>query len=318
MKVAYANYELHSPHPLNALSKDFKRQGALLRLTFAPHVIGYADCHPWPELGDAPLQEQLERLLHQQMTPLTCCAVALAQVDAQARAQGKSLLQHPIPASHFLVTHFLDWTPAHVHKVEQQGYTHIKLKMGRYPSEEAHHLLKLFASSFLKIRLDFNETLNQTTCWQFLRRIQELQFQIDFIEDPFPFDAQEWTKIQQEGWTLACDRQAHVACHHPEAARVLIVKPALHAIEEWQSWTCQTRVVTSYMGHPLEQASAAYVASQLDGTHSCVHGLQSHHAYHPHAFSHALNWHGPQFSVPAGTGFGFDQELQQLEWVDLH
>lgn len=317
MKIAYTNYELQASHSLNALAKDLKRQGALLRVTFAPDLIGYADCHPWTELGDVPLKEQLECLRHQQFTPLTRGAVALAQIDAQARSQGQSLFQHAVPASHFLVTNLLEWTSAHVHKIEQQGYTHVKFKVGRHPSEEAHHLLKLCASSFLKIRLDFNETLTLTSFQQFLRRIEELQFQVDFIEDPFPFEAQEWAKIQEEGWTLACDRQAAVASQYPEAARVLIVKPALHTKEEWQSWTCQTRIVTSYLGHPLEQAAAAYVASQLDGEHSCVHGLQSHHAYQPHTFSHCLNWHGPKFSVPSGCGFGFDHELQQLEWIEL-
>jgi O-succinylbenzoate synthase len=318
MNITYALYELESNNSLSVTSSALKRQGALLKVIFESGSVGYADCHPWPELGDLPLKEQLENLNQGKLTPLTYCALEFAKIDAEARLQGKQVLaRQNIPRSHFLVTYLLDCTPKHVHQMIQQGYTHIKLKVGRDLDLEVQRLHALFLNSTLKLRLDFNEGLTPLVFRQFLDRIHKLQDRIEFIEDPFPFHAEEWTVIQQEKWTLACDRQAHLACHQPKAARVLIVKPALQTFGEWKKWIHQTRIVTSYLGHPLGQMAAAYVASQVDPSCSLVHGLLSHLVYHPTAFSQQLSWQNPHFTLPPGQGFGFDQELQQLEWKSL-
>jgi O-succinylbenzoate synthase len=318
MNIAYSPYELEANHSLSVTSSVLKRQGALLKFTFEPGIVGYADCHPWPELGDLPLKQQLESLARGQFTPLTRCAWEFAKLDAEARWNSRQILaEQSIPRSHFLVTYLPDWTSQHVQQVIQQGYTHLKLKMGRHLDQEIQSLHSLFLNSTLKLRLDFNESLTSANFCNFLHRIEKLQGCIEFIEDPFPYQVEEWTAIQKEGWTLACDRQAHRACLHPESARILIVKPALQTFHEWQTWIHQIRIVTSYLGHPLGQMAAAYVAAQVDPSCSFVHGLLSHHVYCPTSFSQQLNWKDPRFAVPRGQGFGFDQELEQLQWVVL-
>jgi o-succinylbenzoate synthase len=318
MNIACAFYTLEACHSLNAASSTLKREGALLKMIFEPGLVGYADCHAWPEIGDLPLKEQLKLLAQGQLTPITRCALEFAKVDAEARLEGKQVLANrSLPCSHFLIPSFLDWTPEHVQKVMQQGYTHVKLKMGRHLDLEVECLHPLFLNTPLKLRLDFNETLTFSAFRHFLRRIQKLRDHIEFIEDPFPFHTDEWASIQEEGWTLACDRQAPLACNLKESARVLIIKPALQTFCEWETWVDQTCIVTSYLGHPLGQLAAAHVASQIDPSCASVHGLLSHHAYHPTSFSRQLNWQSPQFIIPSGQGFGFDHELQNLEWVDL-
>lgn len=318
MKFAYSHYELESNNSLSVTSSALKRQGFLLKVSFSTEIEGYADCHPWPELGDLPLRQQLESIAKGKFTPLTRCALEFAHLDAKARHEGTEILtKKNIPSSHFLVTYLFDWTPHHVQQVIQQGYTHVKLKVGRNLEQEIQSLHSLFLNTSLKLRLDFNEILTRETFHYFLHRIEKLQEQIDFIEDPFPFHSEEWSAVQKEGWTLACDRQSHLARHRTEAAGVLIVKPALQTFEEWKERGGQTRIVTSYLGHPLGQTAAAYVASQVDSSCSLVHGLLSHHAYHPTAFSQHLNWQNPQFTTPPGKGFGFDRELANLNWISL-
>jgi O-succinylbenzoate synthase len=54
VQSAYFPYELISINQSLGM-----RQGALLKIVFADHLVGYADCHPWPELGDIPLAEQV-------------------------------------------------------------------------------------------------------------------------------------------------------------------------------------------------------------------------------------------------------------------
>lgn len=318
MNMAYALYALEASDSLSVASSGLIREGALLKIIFDSGRVGFADCHPWPEMGDLPLKEQLSRLAQGKFTPVTRCALELASLDAGYRSTGKSAFMHQnIPRSHFLVTNISHWGPQDVQQIIQQGYTHVKLKMGRNIDREVESIYSLFLNTSLQLRLDFNEILEVDAFHDFLQRIQTIKEQIDFIEDPFPFDESKWTAIQKEGWRLACDRQAKAACHRIEAARILIVKPALQSFEEWRKWGGQTLIVTSYLGHPLGQMAAAYVASQVDSSCSLVHGLLSHHAYQPTCFSQHLNWQNPSFFLPPGAGFGFDGELDQLEWVRL-
>jgi O-succinylbenzoate synthase len=76
--VYYHLYEMTSRGALNARSTRKIHPGALIRCN-----EGYGCLHPWPELGDAPLAEQLRCLAAGIPTPLTtqtlrCCAVDAA------------------------------------------------------------------------------------------------------------------------------------------------------------------------------------------------------------------------------------------------
>ena len=318
MKVAYSLYELISKHQNPLSSTSHARQGALIKFTFSSDRIGYADCHTWPELGDLPLKQQLNLLARNEFTSITRNALEFAKIDSESRLQGKPVLNlNEYPQSHFLITHLQVLTIDHLQHISQQGYTHIKLKMGACLEQEENCLLSLFKHSDLKLRLDFNEKLDFKTFRNFLNRIQHLHQKIDFIEDPFPYRAEEWKTIQNDGWILACDRQIAQAYHKPEVAQVLIIKPALDPFNEWHNWKDQTPIVTSYLGHPLGQMAAAYVASQIDPKCGLVHGLLSHHVYQPNPFSQSLNWNSPQFTIPPGIGFGFGKELEEMEWVPL-
>ena len=55
MSIWYWPYELTPKRRLSAIAADAPRQGALVRIE-----DGFADVHPWPELGDEPLDGQLE------------------------------------------------------------------------------------------------------------------------------------------------------------------------------------------------------------------------------------------------------------------
>ncbi len=318
MKIAYTLYELEASHSLSAKSNALKRVGALLRVDFGLGFIGYADCHAWPELGDLTLKEQLFNLSQGKLTALTRCALDFAHLDAKARFQCRNIFEYQsLPSSHFFIPCILDCDPQCIQQVMKRGYTHVKLKMGRDIDREIERLFYFFAHTSLKIRLDFNELLTFKTFQYFLKNIQKLKDQIDFLEDPFPFNFYEWNAIQKDGWSLACDRQARKASQYPEAAHTLIVKPAVQPCEDWQKWVDQKRIVTSYLGHPLGQLAAAYVASQIDPCCSLVHGLLSHLVYRSNSFSRQLNWDGPAFALPRGEGFGFEQEFDQLDWTPL-
>ena len=73
------------------------RRGALVRVG-----NGFADVHPWPELGDAPLERQLTMLARGETTALTRRSLELARIDSDARARSVSLFAGlTIPLSHW-------------------------------------------------------------------------------------------------------------------------------------------------------------------------------------------------------------------------
>src|SRR5262249_34567507 len=74
-----------------------RRRGALIR-----SGSGFADVHPWPELGDEPLERQLDLLRRGETTPLTRRSLELARIDGAARQRGVSLFAGlTIPKSHW-------------------------------------------------------------------------------------------------------------------------------------------------------------------------------------------------------------------------
>lgn len=251
------------------------RQGALLRAG-----DGFADVHPWPELGDAPLDEQLALLQRGETTPLTRASLHLAAIDADARRRGVSLFEGlTIPLSH--------WPGAD----PPPEFDTVKLK--RVMDVPAH----------VRIRIDFNARL---TPEEFLRVAETLpRERIDFIEDPCPYDVEVWRDLRaRTGLRLALDR-------FPGDADVLVHKPALQT--EWP--VHNDVVVTSYMDHAIGQFFAAYVAATHDVNPRC--GLMTHVLYEPDAFFDRVERDGARLLPPGGTGVGFDDLLERLPWTSI-
>jgi O-succinylbenzoate synthase len=149
MQLWIWRYTLKPRRRLSALAAPGPRQGALIRAG-----DGFADIHPWPELGDAPLDEQLA---HIEASP----ALHHARVDAEARARGVSLFDGlTIPESHWPG----DNPPPAFDTVKLKGIESIPPRV---------HL-----------RIDFNATLTPD---EFARIAETLPHdRIDFIEDPCP------------------------------------------------------------------------------------------------------------------------------------
>ena len=82
--IEYWRYELIPKRRLSAIAADGPRRGALLRVDG-----GFADVHPWPELGDANLDDQLALLARGETTPLTRASLQFASIDAAARDRGE-------------------------------------------------------------------------------------------------------------------------------------------------------------------------------------------------------------------------------------
>lgn len=272
--IWYWPYELVPRRPLSAIAAAGPRRGALIRVD-----AGFADVHPWPELGDASLDEQIVRLSQSATTPLTAASLRFAAIDAAARGAGRSVFEGlTIPPSH--------WPGAD----PPAGFDTVKLKsIDRIPDH-------------LRLRVDFNATLTPD---EFVRIAATLpRERIDFIEDPCPYDAATWRDLRNRtGLRLALDRG-----NGDEDVDVLVVKPAVQKIPSSRAEI----VVTSYMDHPLGQLCAAYAAASAGITTTC--GLVTHMLFESDAFIERMQIDGAHLIPPNGTGFGFDDLLEGLPW----
>ncbi len=311
--------------PLSAIAAGGPRRGALLRTGG-----GFAGIHPWPELGDAPLDEQLV-LARGETTSLTRASLRFASIDAAARREGRSLFEGlTIPPSH--------WPGPD----PPDGFDTVKLKsIDRIPDR-------------VRLRIDFNATLTPD---DFLRIAATLPGErIDFIEDPCPYDAAIWRDLRSRtGLRLALDRAGGEKQRYetPNAGRlqnelrndpilniespsppragekpkadegascrekpsgsydVLVIKPSLQE----NPATDKEIIVTSYMDHPIGQLCAAYAAATVDITATC--GLITHVLYKTDAFIERMQIDKTSLVPPGGTGLGFDDLLENLPWQRL-
>ncbi len=287
MTIWFHRYTLVPRAAPNARASAAPREGALLRIG-----DGFADLHPWPELGDLPLDEQLALLARGETSAIIARSMRFAAEDAAARRRGVSLFEGAvIPPSH--------WTRISGEPVPD-GFDTVKLKLragDRIDPELSRY----------RLRLDFNGTLDRDPFLQFLGALPaEIREAIEFVEDPLPYDAAIWRELRR------CVRLAADRAGGDEEADVLVIKPALQDVPA----TGKELVITSNMDHPVGQCFAALIASRhADRARRC--GLITHPVFEPNAFSERLGIDGMRLVPPRGSGIGFDDLLEGLSWARL-
>lgn len=316
-KIWVHRYELESIASLNSRSTGTVRVGALIRCG-----SGFGCIHPWPELGDEPLEGQLSLLADGKTTRLTERTLECAQSDGVARENGVGLfsVKPAIPPSHWL--YLSGDRPG---EIEEAGFDTVKLKIGPDHSslgDQADTLAKL-VSTGLKIRLDANESIEAELFRQWWASLDPtIRDRIEFVEDPIPWRDADIEALASIGVPVAADRQvARMPMHCGHA----ILKPAVDRIGpllEWARRKGLELVVTSYMDHPLGQMWAAYRAVEIhrtDPDRLAQCGLLTHRCYRNRdPFFERIESRGPNLLPPAGTGLGFDEELERLPWKRLN
>lgn len=309
-----SRYRLKARGFLNAVSNRREFEGALIQIDG-----GYGCIHPWPELGDPPLEKCLADLAGPRRWPIVKRAIRCAEYDRVARRFEHSLFEEmEVPESHATLS---------VARVEgvaravEAGFSVIKIKAGSNPAAEARFLDEMAAEFHgVKWRLDFNEALEPEAAEDFLASLKdETRAAIDFVEDPCPYSDTAWAGLHRRTRVrLAVDRESSPLS---AAAQVMVIKPAIDEpflLGEAALRHGQRVVVTSYMDHPLGQAFAAWEAArlglQLPGLVGLC-GLQTHHLFEPDAFTEMLGPWSPVFQPPAGNGLGFDDLLDALPWT---
>lgn len=299
-----SRYVLHSALALNSRSTRREHEGFLIRLD------GGVGCvHPWPELGDQPVEAQLNLLRQGGTTPLIKSALRCAAVDGTARREHRSLFVDPIPESHWLF-HAGD-EPA---TAATEGFREVKIKLGVDLNEETAEAIR-WAEAGFRLRFDANESLSLKTFFELWDGLRPVRESIDFVEDPTPWGQENWRILHEAGVPLAVDRCVAERWRPGETA---VLKPAT---SEWTPPEGTRIVVTSSMDHAIGQAWASLRAARLQaaGRHrvlSC--GLLTHRCFRPDPFFDQLRAEGPRLLPPSGTGLGFDDLLDALPWTPLN
>ncbi len=317
MRLWSSPYTLRSREALSGKTSTNERSGSLLKVEFENGAVGFADIHPWPELGDLPLDSQLRLLSEGKTTSLTARSLALAQVDGEARAKNQNLFDgFEVPTSHFLVNNL---SSLRADQVWAEGFRHLKVKLGRDPWGESRRLNEMAGElQNFRLRFDFNGLLKGDEFISFIERLpSSLRDKIEFVEDPVPWDEEEWIRLSvQTGTPLALDR-FEGPLEQVRGFQWLILKPAIQDPEVWLARRRDLKLcLTSYLDHPVGQLGAAYEAARLQSTglHLGACGLVSHFSWVDNEWTRRLSVKGARLIPPAGSGIGFDDLLHVASW----
>lgn len=305
--VHFWRYTLRSAKGLNAASARTEHEGALIRVG-----DGFGCLHPWPELGDLPLDAQLRALADGEAfhTPLVAGALECARHDGEARREGRSLFVQPIPESHWLVRDGDD--PGFA---RSDGFSIAKIK-GSPDLPRVVALVDAWSAAGLRLRLDFNESLECGAFLGFWKNLgEERRGAIEAVEDPEAWSEEGWMALREAGVPVAVDRD-HV--DRLRTGDVLVYKPARFG------FACNREMryyITSNMDHAIGQlwaAAFASIASRGGANEKLLPcGLLTHRCFESDSFFERLRCDGPRLLPPGGTGLGFDDLLEALPWKRL-
>lgn len=324
MKVFYHVYELKPLADLNAVSASKTRQGALVKIAWTNGKTGYADLHPWPELGDEPLQEQLLRLKSLKLTPLSEQTVWFAKRDANARAENRTLWAAGVQVkNNDLINDVTRLEIGYLDEIVKRGFTTVKIKCGRDLEAESRLINTVAGRGDLFIRMDFNGVGTMATFERFMRAVnRESDSRIEYVEDPFAYDHEGWREVRKR-WRVAIDfelgRSPWTKGERP-MADVLVLKPARMDVDATVARALtygMGLVVTSSMDHTIGVMHAHAVAQELKKKHDLsmlTSGCLTFRQYQMDTFAAHVPVQGPFIGKPPGVGVGFDELLAGLPW----
>lgn len=327
MKISYSPYTLKPVQHLSALATLGERQGVLLKVEWPDGLVGYADLHPWTELGDASWEEQLAGLRKGQVSVMLEQSIWMARKDAQLRQGGKNAFEGLATIkNNYIVSDIGIETEDLIARLKSEGFETVKIKVGRDLQKEAEFISLLGRDGAFKLRLDFNAMGTWQTYERFMSRIDKVALQrVQYVEDPFPFEAQAWTEAKRFA-PLAIDNEASKVDLKKLKGKpfdVVVLKPAKMDVNS----TVQNCIihdlkiaVTSYMDHPVGVIHALAVASELKKAHPqriLDAGCMTIKLFQMDAYSAEVVISGPFLKRPAGRGIGFDALLTKEPWTQL-
>ena len=328
MKIWYTPYSLVPLFSLNAkTSTPQARQGFLIKVEFGDGGVGYADCHPWPELGDKQAFVHLESLASDHPTSLVSRSLELAQWDADCRAKETSLFpSEPVLTSHYTLPDWENFSLPLLEEIADQDYRAMKLKVGKDLEHAGLFIRRLISvlPEDMGLRLDFNLTSHPDELNPWIENMgQDFLDRLDFIEDPFSYEPQAWREFGDK-WQLSLALDQELKWDQDlSGADVLVVKPVRNSGEEIekcaQLYGEKRWVFTHSMDHPLGRMMALGYAMNFYGINPSKiepGGFESRSFYQPTLFDNEIFVDGCKQLGTEGVGVGFTKQLEECEWIE--
>lgn len=248
-------------------------EGALFRAEDRPDE-SVACLQPWPGLGDPTLDQLLKELMNDSRSkmpqshrspdqhPLLRNALAALR-DTSFKPDTLALYEQKqlqIP-THVLIQK--DDSKEKIRTLLSEGVNRFKIKLRKeydFCSGAFEHLRDLQDQFFFQIRFDANATTSKEEfldCW---KRLESLQSLVEFVEDPCPFDRDNWKSLEELGVPIANDRPLHF--QKPEEltedfpCKFLVMKPVRHNLNDWKQCfqnSGKKVVLTTALDHPWGQ-----------------------------------------------------------------
>ena len=286
--IFYSPYVLKRRSLANSQARSLFHEGVLIKVVDADLNFGVADLCPWPELGDQTWQQELAT-----RGPLFQRTLELAHKDLQAR---KNKMSVQLPA---VFKNHQTWTVGSAQQL--MDATIVKIKGTRDLDILSQQIQSLSAQ---KIRIDFNFCLSFDEFKKWIDQLSENELKkIDVIEDPFPFQADQWSQFQNKvKLVLDFNQNQSVWSYN-------VCKPTR------QSVSTHFEYMTSSMDHPVGLAHGLWIASEYPHQ---THGFLTLDMYETTPFHSAFQQSADSISFKSdGYGIGFDQQIDQLNWIPL-
>lgn len=324
----FSKYELQPLMGIGAVAGSKPRVGALFKIQWPNKLIGYADLHPWPELGDHELDVHIDALRAGKLSQLMEQTIWLARRDAEAREARTHLLTGlPKVKNHFLLNDYSKLSDAMLKEMKSSGYTILKVKVGKMIDEESQFILKTIRqNTWLSIRLDFNAKVDFSRFERFMTPFTKQDLtKLEFVEDPIPWNPEQWTEAAKLA-PLAIDNEIDkldLETFKEPSFKVVVLKPARQDVEKVMKFVSRLNlkaVVTSSLDHPVGVIHAAAVAGhykKLLPNTMLDSGCLSLRTYKPNEFTSRIQAVGPFIQSVPGFGVGFDELLGKIEWTPL-
>lgn len=305
-------------------------------------VTGYADLHPWTSLGDQTIDEQIKFWKSGHTASQLQQSLNMARKDALARLQGREGVRYlPAIKNHtLLLDKHLEIEAFRAPAKNTLEKSEPKIFKWKISPDNLEH-----ASTFLNAvksvqnnsvwRLDANALLNFETVVAFWKSLTpEARACIQFVEDPCPYQESHWNQLEELGIPLAIDFEttkwlssANKTSPTSSHQTYFVFKPAVQNMTWWSEWLQEHPhrfLITSYLDHPVGLLQAQWVAEDLSiefpdllqvcGLNLPI-GREVLSAYWPGL--HLNQNTNPSWQGQPSVGIGFQQMLENLEWVEL-
>lgn len=277
----------------NAATSLEAQRGALIKIQDEFGNEGFSDLCPWPSLGDFPIEEELAL-----QGPLYQHAINLALFDLQARKNKKVLVTSDKIKNNILIADFKE-----IEGEFDFSKVTVKIKGNEHIYEFAQFLVEN-VKRFKTIRVDFNNCISEFQFSEFLNLLSDEVLQkIEYIEDPFFFHRDQWSKYSAKV-KLALDwKQAE-----GQSWANRIWKPSRE-----DKIICQDFSITSSMEHPVGVVHGLHFAQKYPEK---THGFLTLPLYEDNEFSQYFKIDDDLLSYQSdGYGIGFTTVLSKLNWV---